>query len=189
MFSWHDRPSRSPAPLSEVCSLDTDRRAETSPVFKGLPSSAVSGPKVPVRLDVVVSDLSFIGPKVPVMTVLSASCVAPLPFSGPKVPVGLGSQAFGHPLAVWASGGWLHTHPLLFKVGQLWERPQLPGHELRRWKAWQNSTPFGFRRAQLEGHPCGDLSPLPGLPFLPGLPLLPLAFPLPLPFGLPLYSF
>lgn len=54
-------------------------------------------------------------------------------------------------------------------TGQLWDRPQFPGHFfLRKWSR-QNWTPFGETLAQLDGH--SESLPLPA-------PMAPLALPL-----------
>ena len=89
-------------------------------------------------------------------------------------------QDCGHCPALCASGGWLQTQPLLFIAGQLCDLEHCPLHEFLRWKAWQNSTPFGFFVAQFDGQAVLALLNLPSpfpLPFLP--------FPLPFPFDFP----
>ena len=78
------------------------------------------------------------------------------------------SQRLGHCSGLCSEGAALHTQPFL-RTGQLWDRPQFPGHFfLRKWSR-QYCTPLGEIFAQLEGH--SESLPLPE-------PMAPFVFPL-----------
>ena len=95
--------------------------------------------------------------------------------AGSSVPEATGStrsQRWGHCSGECSEGAALHTQPFL-RTGQLWERPQFPGHFfLRKWSR-QYCTPLGETFAQLAGQ--SESLPLPA-------PMVPLLFP---PFGVP----
>ena len=77
------------------------------------------------------------------------------------------SQRLGHCSGLCSEGAALHTQPFL-RTGQLWDRPQFPGHFfLRKWSR-QYCTPLGEILAQLEGH--SESFPLPD-------PMAPLVLP------------
>ena len=68
------------------------------------------------------------------------------------------SQRLGHCSGLCSEGAALHTQPFL-RTGQLWDRPQFPGHFfLRKWSR-RYCTPLGEILAQLEAH--SESYPLP----------------------------
>ena len=100
------------------------------------------------------------------------SPVDPARSSVPEATGSSRSQRWGHCSGECSEGAALHTQPFL-RTGQLWERPQFPGHFfLRKWSR-QYCTPLSETFAQLAGQ--SESLPLPA-------PMVPLLFP---PFGVP----